>query len=711
MISSSPNGGQKNNGARLALVLLLAALVTGGLVLLAVQYTGGRQSTDVAFAPSPTVAIDTPRPTARQTETEAPTEIVTDTTVPTETSQALPTSTAIATNLTPTPAIDGAERTLQVLDAEQVPVRDLYSITLRLRLKTDASLSRTVEQPAGDYQVGHTDTFYMSDILAKRYYAITATLHKVTEHVYWYVQDGQQVDEAALDGAAHNFEGNIYPNNHRLFGIEWVPGVDNDPRMTVLIARIPGAGGYFVSADEYTQAVNPFSNQREIIYVNSTGDWSGLESTLAHEHQHMIHWHQNAGHDVWLNEGASMLAQDINGYGAGGVEHDFVTRPDVQLNGWQANPDAARANYGASFLFFDFLRTHYGGDDVLRSVVAAKGRGIDAVDNALADAGSEDRFLDVFKRWTLANLLDGEPGAKDIGLDYPGREVKITPQEQVNSYPKSLAAMVNQFGTDYIELSPPEGGDTLQIDFTGDAEAQLIPVPAHSGEGIWWSNRGDQADSTLTRRFDLRGVSSATLQFSTWFQIEGDLDYAYIEASTDNGETWATLEGEHTTSSNPNGNNLGHAYTGKSADKPGADANGWLQERIDLVKYAGKEIVLRFEYITDDGFNTEGFAVDDIAIPEIGYSDDAESDTDWDGEGFALIANKLPQTYYLTVVKYKEGGFDIQDVEVREDGTANFEVAGLGSGGPHTRAVLLVSGTTRHSILPVGYELNIKVKQ
>jgi hypothetical protein len=287
----------------------------------------------------------------------------------------------------------------------------------------------------------------------------------------------------------------------------------------------------------------------------------------------------------------------------------------------------------------------------------------------------------------------------------------VSPQQSVGEYPGSLADTVSQFGTDYVRLAPPQDGVTLQIDFTGQAETLPVPAPAQSGEGIWWSNRGDQADSSLTRRFDLRSVSRATLQFSTWFRIEDDLDYAYVEASTDSGLTWATLQGDFTTISNPNGNNLGHAYTGESASKPGADSDGWLQEQIDLTEYAGKEVMLRFEYITDDGFNTEGLAVDDISIPEIGYQDDAEAGSEWDGEGFARIANRLPQTYRLAVVKYKAGGFDIQEVEVQQDGKASFEIEGLGAGGPYTEAVLVISGTARHSITPARYELNIRVKR
>ena len=694
---------------RFVLALLVVTLVAGGLVVLALQYSGGRATSDVGLTPTRTLADITHTPERvgglGGSPVPAGTPLPTGTPHATVVAQVTASRTAISSSTTPS----AADQALQTLDAEQVPVRDPYSITARLRQTGNQPLPRTVEQPAGTYQVGHVDTFYMSDILAKRYYTATATLLQLTEHAYWYVQDGQQVDTEALERAGRNFEEKIYPANHRLFGTEWVPGVDSDPRLTVLIAHIPGAGGYFTSADEYTRSVNPFSNQRELIYVSMSGGWEGVESTLAHELQHMIHWNQNPGHDVWLNEGASMLAQEINGYGTGGVEHGFMTEPDLQLNAWQANPDAARGNYGASFLFFEFLRSHYGGDDMLRELVAAPGRGIDSVDYALDSLGSTDRFLDVFERWTLANLLDGAPGAEEAGLYYPDRDVQVSPQEAVDSYPKSLAGTVSQFGTDYIELTPPADGATLQIDFSGRTEGRVIPTSAHSGDGIWWSNRGDQADSTLTRRFDLTAVESATLEFYAWFEIEGDLDYAYVEASTDNGQTWTTLEGEHTTGANPNGNNLGYGYTGNSADSNEADANGWLHEKIGLSKYAGREIMLRFEYITDDGFNTTGFAVDDIAVPEIGYRDDAETDSGWEGEGFVRIANKLPQTYHMAVVKFKDDGFDIQPVQVGEDGKATFEIEGLGAGGEYSRAVLLVSGTTRHSILPTEYELNISV--
>jgi hypothetical protein len=117
--------------------------------------------------------------------------------------------------------------------------------------------------------------------------------------------------------------------------------------------------------------------------------------------------------------------------------------------------------------------------------------------------------------------------------------------------------------------------------------------------------------------------------------------------------------------------------------------------------------MLRFEYITDDGYNAGGIAVDDISIPEIGYSDSAETDNSdgWQTAGFVRLANKLPQTYYVAVVKEKAGGFEVQPVTVAPDGKASATIIGLGT--DWDRAVLVIAGTTPHNIQQTSYSLNI----
>src|SRR5438046_1439576 len=59
----------------------------------------------------------------------------------------------------------------------------------------------------------------------------------------------------------------LYPIDSRVFGSEPSPVIDNDPRITVLLAPIPMLNGYFSSADAYPNVVNSYSNQREMIYT------------------------------------------------------------------------------------------------------------------------------------------------------------------------------------------------------------------------------------------------------------------------------------------------------------------------------------------------------------------------------------------------------------------------------------------------------------
>jgi hypothetical protein len=598
-----------------------------------------------------------------------------------------------------------AGQSLLTLQSAQVPARDLYSIAARLRLKTADPIPATVPGPTTAYEVGHVESFNIANLPAKSYFTVTATLRQVTDHAYWYTQDDRTVDLNALKRAATTFEDSIYPTDTRLFGSEWTPGVDNDPHLYVLFASVPGAGGYFSSADEYTRQVSPYSNQHEIIYINTDSGWGNVESTLAHELQHMIHWHEHPNHDVWLNEGASMLAQAVNGYSLGGVDDDFMRNPDTQLDAWQSSPDLARANYGAAYLFLDFLRDHYGGDDTIRSVVSAAGEGTDAINNGLAAAGRSETFNDVFRQWTLANLLDGQKGADVANLDYPDREISVFPGAGISTYPDFVDDTVSQFGTDYIELDPPTSGSgSVQIDFAGDPTTSLIPSQPHSGTGIWWSNRGDLADTTLTRSFDLSSLQSATLDYYIWLDTENDLDYGYVEASTDNGTTWDTLQGRYTSATNPNGTNFGNGYSGRSSDLPGADALGWLHETLDLSDYTGKQILVRFEYITDDGYNASGIALDDISIPELGWNDDAENDTSgWQASGWARVANRLPQSYYLALVKFtSDDAFTVHPVEVSAEGKA-----ALTLDGDYTRAVLVIAGMTPYTIQKAHYTLNV----
>jgi immune inhibitor A len=216
---------------------------------------------------------------------------------------------------------------------------------------------------------------------------------------------------------------------------------------------------------------------------------------------------------------------------------------------------------------------------------------------------------------------------------------------------------------------------------------------------MWWSNRGDSGHSTLTRTLDLRNVSSATLQFRLWYDIEADYDYGFVGVSTDGGKTYTSLQGRHTTTEDPQGANWGNGYTGTSG---GGDVAEWVDEQIDLTPYVGKEVVLRFSLVTDDAFNKPGMIIDNIRVPEINFSDDAESDSaGWTAAGFARTNNLLPQQWEVRLVRIqgRTVSFEPLQLDAQQRGEYRLEAG--------ERGALIVMATTPHTTERASYTISL----
>lgn len=551
------------------------------------------------------------------------------------------------TVITEPPGSEGAE-TEKLLETTLIPERDLHNLAIRLRgLPPDTP--RTINpEGAPDYRVGTCRIFHASNVDTDEQFDLTACLRYKNDVVYMWVEEGVKVDDKALKAAADLFATHTYVTNREFFGSEWSPGVDNDPHLSILHARNLGdsIAGYYSSADEFVSPVREDSNEMEMFYINIENvnvNSSFYNGVLAHEFQHMIHWYNDRNEETWMNEGFSELAMYLNGFDVGGSEWTFSMTPDTQLNSWPEGPGAAGANYGAAYLFTSYFLDRFG-HQATQALVAHPENGFTSVTAVLKELGTNLSHEDLFADWIVANLLDdpdledGRYGYEDI--DPPTVDIDATYRE--TDYPVTRSATVHQYATDYIELRSPF---PLTFRFTGSTRVALVDTTAYSGRYMWWSNRGDDSDMTLTRAFDLSGVKKATLGFWTWYDLEEDWDYAYVEVSTDGGMTWQILTTPSGTPENPNGNSFGWAYTGRSGGEEGPK---WIWEEVDLSPYAGQEVLIRFEYITDDAVNRPGFVIDDVSIPEIGYFEDFEVDGGgWEPAGFIRHANVLPQRWLI----------------------------------------------------------------
>ena len=642
-----------------------------------------------AVARQAPIATPSAQPPVGATPTPVPEEVP-ETPIPQSTSVPLAPASPTPT-VVPTPDAIVASRSAVLRLEAGPPERDLFELAQRFRLGDGDAIPRTIDREPVSYETGHQQDFWVIDSIDRHVYTVQADLQLVSENAYWYVDDRLEIPIDHLKKAAEVFEDQIRPTIVAALGDIWSPGVDNDTHLTVLHTPLRGAAGYFGSPDEYPREVHPHSNQREMIYMDGELLLPGSAQYLAiltHEFQHAVHWNADPGEDAWINEGLSEVATHLAGYESPLVRA-FLENSTIQLTRWPDLPENSAPHYGGANLFLSFLAQHYGGYEGLKDLVQEPADGIEGVENYLWPQGLS--FLDVFKDWVIANYLDAPEGP----YSYPDRDVRVRDVRAITEYGE-VTEEVPQFAARYIDVQMGDG-DVL-LGFRGQSEVNQVATQCHSGSYCWWGNRGDSIDSTLTREFDLSNLSGATLEFWTWFSVEEDWDYAYVEVSTDDGASWTILKGGHTTSENPIGNSYGHGFTGETGD--------WVREEIDLTPYIGSEVLIRFEYITDDAVHLDGFLVDDVAIRELSFLDDAEDDRGWAAEGFLRIDNTLPQEYVVRIIeKDADNRVSVHDFGLEHDNAGEAVLKGFGAR-LHS-AVVVVAPATRGTHQPAEYTLTV----
>ena len=222
-----------------------------------------------------------------------------------------------------------------------------------------------------------------------------------------------------------------------------------------------------------------------------------------------------------------------------------------------------------------------------------------------------------------------------------------------------------------------------------------MPADAYSGDYMFYSNKGDESDMTLTREFDFTDVSAPIeISYYTWYDLEKDYDYLYLVASTD-GENWEILTTPSCTTLDISGNSYGCGYNAATGD--------WVEETVDLSQFAGEKVTLRFEYVTDAAVNGEGLLLDDVSVDAIDYFTDFESDEGgWVANGFARVTNQLPQEFEVSLI-LKDGKTTVTHLDLSENNTVSVQL-NLDAG---DEVILVVSGTTPYTNQTASYQIDL----
>jgi immune inhibitor A len=594
---------------------------------------------------------------------------------------------------------DGALFTLSAL--EGMVINENNPMDLAYRFK-GVTAKPDVKSKVLEKKIGGIERFWVLNVDSNQYRQVDAELLYKTDHLYFWIQEDTEYNAIALAELAETFEKHIYPITRSLFGSELSPGVDEDVHLTILFARdLGGVAGYFSATDSLRSQIEPYSNESEMFYLSA--DYTWLDSiytygVLAHEFQHMIHWNVDRNENAWVNEGLSELAADLAGYYTSGMNYLFMNDPDLQLSYWPGNDQGdSSPHYGASYLFIRYLYDRFGSEFISKLVAEQKNgfSGIDvtldnyAKDNNLGTMNSEE----VFQDWTLANLL--QDFSRDDKFGYKKELIlpDVQPKETLKCNGEIKEFDVTQFGTDYFKI---DCTDDFQIEIDIEENIPLLPVDPSSGEFYYWSNYGHESHMRLSKDFDFRDVDGPIiLQYQAWFDIERDYDYLFLTLKLQDGN-WIILEPTSCTTENPVGANLGCGYNGLS--------NGWIQESVDLSMYAGQEVLIQFEYITDAAVNGDGFLIDDIRIDAMGYDSDLDKDDGgWEADGFVRIQNQLPHRIGISYL-VNDSKLNLDKNIVGQDHISSVET---GKNKIWDKSWLIISGLTRYTMQHTNYKITL----
>ncbi len=154
--------------------------------------------------------------------------------------------------------------------------------------------------------------------------------------------------------------------------------------------------------------------------------------------------------------------------------------------------------------------------------------------------------------------------------------------------------------TDYQIISDSANG----LDNWKNREFELSPARYSSFPTSFYSGEDNNIIRYVQSIDPYLVQSGDTLKVNTFYDIETDWDYAYVEVSTD-GLIYMPIPGNITTTYDPNGNNRGNGITGFCGGV-------WTLGLFDLSGFVGQNVMFRFSYYTDSYVTEEGFYIDDI---------------------------------------------------------------------------------------------------
>ncbi|MBN2279527.1 MAG: T9SS type A sorting domain-containing protein [Candidatus Marinimicrobia bacterium] len=258
------------------------------------------------------------------------------------------------------------------------------------------------------------------------------------------------------------------------------PDVDNNSKLFVLLIDARDdydpatsdsyVAGYFDPIDQSQSK----GNYSDIIYIDTNPAQMTDNHTLgvvAHELQHLIHYHYDPDESTWLNEGFSELAPQLLGYESHSFSR-FLSATNKKLTDF----DGSLLDYSKVSLWTYYIYKRFG-LGAIRQVLRDPSNSMISYESSLQTLGYNITFRRLLRDWFLANLLN-DPTIEEGIYSYSGAYIPLIESEFYHSNftnGEIIHGTVQPQAAQYIQF---DGGRNiyLSLDFQIHSLAELTVI-------------------------------------------------------------------------------------------------------------------------------------------------------------------------------------------------------------------------------------------
>ncbi|MCG3220794.1 MAG: hypothetical protein H7641_05380 [Candidatus Heimdallarchaeota archaeon] len=382
-------------------------------------------------------------------------------------------------------------------------LNDDYSLNLAEE-NTVYELERTNHEVSSDtqsiHEFGNQEDFWTANLRTNEWFTVRATLLSVGDHCYIYMDNrtisyyGQNEAIRRSKIFSSEFDTTIYPKNYELMGNPngTLGDIDGDPRITVFLVQ--GVGSYYLQHNELVGY--PYSNNREMVFVNSNMHIINTIAVICHETNHLFLFNYDLDEAVFMIEGLAEFSMYYAGYmsNTSFMQGEMVLNITYSAAYYSQNPSVSLlyfdsdyysyASYGAGYLFLFYIAEKYGIQIIKDLIPIDDLDGPEALEYVLLNHGYDLTFNDIFLDFITACTID-ELGIYDDLYGFVNADYQISIRRPVSVYPKTFSNIRHRYyGIEILEFFGTPDKFTLELE-TPDYPSSLGVVTIIQDDNGW----------------------------------------------------------------------------------------------------------------------------------------------------------------------------------------------------------------------------------